>query len=123
MILDDLTSAGGRFIAVTPEKPENAEETIEKAQAGYRVLIDPEGDVGKAFRVQFALDAKTKKAYKNYGIDLEQANVNGRWELPAPATFVIDTDGVSRWAHAEWDYSTDHRADPDEVIAAVRELQ
>ncbi len=119
---DDLTAAGGQFIAITPEKPEDAQATIEKANAGYRVFIDPEGDVGKAFRVQFEVDAETRKAYKNYGIDLEKANANGLWELPAPATFVIDTKGVIRWVHAEWDYRADHRAEPDEVIAAVRDL-
>lgn len=120
---DDLRSAGGQFIAITPEKPEDAQETLEKANAGYRVFIDPEGDVGKAFRVQFELEQKTQKRYKNYGIDLEQANANGRWELPAPASFVIDTDGVVRYAHATWDYSAKARARPDEVIAAVRDAQ
>jgi len=120
---DEITDAGGQFIAVTPEKPENAVNTLEKAHAGYRVLIDPEGDVGKAFRVQFQVDPKTKKKYKNYGIDVEASNVNGRWELPAPATFVIDTDGVIRWAYASWDYRADSRAKPDEVIAAVKALE
>ncbi|MCB9847706.1 MAG: AhpC/TSA family protein [Phycisphaeraceae bacterium] len=120
---DDLTEAGGRFIAVTPEKPEDAQNTMDKADAGYRVFIDPQGDVGKAFRVQFELDASTQKKYMGYGIDLSKSNANGRWELPAPATFVIDTDGVVRYAHAEWDYRTDHRADPDEVIEAVRGLK
>jgi len=119
---DDLTAAGGQFIAITPEKPEDAQTTIEKAEAGYRVFIDPDGEVGKAFRVQFEVDAETRKAYKNYDIDLEKANVNGRWELPAPATFVIDTDGVIRWVHANWNYKADQRAEPDAVIAAVRGL-
>jgi len=120
---DELTSAGGRFIAITPEKPEDAIETLEKANAGYRVFVDPQGDVGKAFRVQFELDAKTQKKYKGYGIHLEESNASGRWELPAPATFVIDTHGVIRYAHASWDYSDKARANPDEVIAAVRELK
>jgi len=120
---DDLNSAGGNFIAITPEKPEDAEETMEKANAGYRVFIDPDGDVGKAFRVQFELDQKTQKRYKGYGINLEQANLSGKWELPAPASFVIDSDGVIRYAHATWDYSAKARANPDEVIAAVRDAQ
>jgi peroxiredoxin len=120
---DDLTSAGGQFIAITPEKPEEAIETMEKAKAGYRVFIDPEGDVGRAFRVQFELDAETQKKYKGYGIHLDESNVSGRWELPAPATFVIDTDGVIRYAHASWDYSDKARANPDGVIEAVRKLR
>lgn len=120
---DDLTSAGGTFIAITPEQPEDAQETLEKTDAQYSIYIDPAGDVGKAFRVQFELEQSTQKRYKEYGIDLEQANVNGQWELPAPASFVIDTEGVIRYAHASWDYSAKARAKPDEVIAAVRDAR
>ena len=36
------------------------------------------------------------------------------------ATFVIDKDGIIRWAFADWDYK--QRADPDAVIAAVRAI-
>jgi len=44
----------------------------------------------------------------------------GTWELPAPATFVIDREGIIRWAFADWDYRK--RADPDDVIKVVRSL-
>jgi len=120
---DELIAAGGQFIAVTPETPENAIDTLENANAGYRVFIDPEGDIGKAFRIQFELDPETVRKYKGYGINLDCANASGRWELPAPATFVIDTEGVIRYVHAEWDFSTAARANPDEVIDAVRGLR
>ena len=44
----------------------------------------------------------------------------GEWTLPAPATFVIDTEGVVQWVWADWDYSK--RADPDDVIEAVKKI-
>ncbi len=32
----------------------------------------------------------------------------------------MDNEGVIQWAYADWDYKK--RVDPDEVIAAVRDL-
>ena len=118
--LDALKAAGGTFIALTPEKPDLASATREKAGGGYAVYSDSTQAAAKAFKVQFAFDAQAQAKYKGYGVDLSKNNASATWELPAPATFVIDKEGVIRWAFADWDY--EKRADPDTVIAAVKAL-
>lgn len=118
--LDALKAAGGTLIALTPEKPDLASATREKAGGGYAVYSDSTQSAAKAFKVQFAMDAATQTKYKGYGIDLSKNNASATWELPAPATFVIDKEGVIRWAFADWDY--EKRADPDTVIAALKAL-
>lgn len=119
--LGDLKAAGGKFVALTPERPNLAAATREKIGADYEVYSDPRHEAAKAFKVHFAVDDATREKYLGYGMDVGQANVSGTWELPAPATFVIDRDGVIRWAFADWDYKK--RADPDEVIEAVRQVR
>lgn len=118
--LPELTAAGGNFVALTPERPDAAAATAAKTRATYAVFTDPAHEAAKAFKVHFTVDDATRKAYAGYGIDLAKNNGSGTWELPAPATFVIDRAGVVRWAFADWDYTK--RADPDDVIAAVRAL-
>ncbi len=118
--LPELTAAGGTFIALTPESPDAAAATAGKTKATYAVLTDPDHSAAKAFNVHFTVDDATRKTYSGYGIDLEKNNASGTWELPAPATFVIDREGVVRWVFADWDYKK--RANPDEVIAAVRQI-
>jgi peroxiredoxin len=118
--LDELADAGGTFIAISPETKQHAIETETKHGGQYVTLIDADGGAMRAFKLGFAVDEKTKSKYKGFGIDLDNWNSNGKWELPAPATFVIDKDGVVRWVFARWDYTT--RADPDEVIAEVKKL-
>src|SRR5207249_2865525 len=52
---------------------------------------------------------------------LEDASgASGKAELPVPATFLIDGNGTIRLAHVDVDYT--RRLDPDDVIAALREL-
>lgn len=118
--LPELTAAGGTLVALTPQKPELVDETKSEHELEYVVLSDAEGEAGRAFMVQFSLDKKTIEKYKGYGIDLTEHNAEGEWTLPAPATFVIDTDGIIRWVWADWDYS--QRADPDDVIKAVEKI-
>jgi len=118
--MDDLASAGGTFVAISPETAEHAVETEKKTKGDWVTLVDAQGKAMRAFRVGFKVDDKTEQRYRGFGINLDTHNASGRWELPAPSTFVIDKDGVVRWAFNDWDYKK--RADPDQVIAEVRKL-
>ena len=41
------------------------------------------------------------------------------WQLPIPATYVVGSDGVVRYAFADPDWT--RRAEPDELVAVVRD--
>lgn len=116
--LAELKAAGGTLVALTSERPDLAAATREEAKADYAVYSDGEFAAAKAFRVHFVVDDDTKSQYRQFGLKVAESNVSGTWELPAPATFVIDREGVIRWAFADWDYK--RRADPDDVIKAVK---
>lgn len=118
--LPELASAGGSLVAVTLEKPEQMEATQAKAAPDITILGDPAAEAAKAFGLLFTVDEATQKKYKGYGIDVAANNSNGQWTLPHPGTFVIDTQGVIRWAWVEEDYRK--RADPEEVISAVKAI-
>lgn len=118
---DELKAAGGRLIALTPEAPDRAVKTREKNKLGFSVYSDYALEAARRYKVAFEVDEKTQKAYKGFGVDLAEWNANHEWKLPAPGTFVIGTDGVIRYAFADWDYKK--RADPEEVIGAVRKLK
>lgn len=119
--MDDVRAAGGTFVALTPESPEKADATREEVNGEYMVLSDTDHEAARAFRVHFNVDPETRELYETrYNIFVDRYNASRTWELPAPATFVIDRDGVIRYAFADWDYRK--RADIDEVIAALRAL-
>lgn len=120
--LDEVKGAGGKFIAISPEKPELARGTSKKSHLSYVVLSDSTNKAAEAFDVLFTVDAETRKKYEGYGIDLGEANASGEWKLPHPATFIIDRQGVVRYAHVDPDYAKG-RADPGEVIDALKNLK
>ena len=55
-----------------------------------------------------------------FRVDLEQHNAGAGWSLPIPAAYVVNSRGHVTYAFAEHDWS--RHAEPDELLAAVREV-
>ncbi|MCL4220294.1 MAG: AhpC/TSA family protein [Phycisphaerales bacterium] len=119
--LEELRDLGGELIAITPESPGFASQTAGKHGLGFTVLSDARGEAAARFDLGFTLDARTRERYRGLGIDLEQVNAQKNWDLVIPATYLIDEDGVIRYAYVNEDYTK--RARPDEVLAALRRLE
>ena len=117
--LPEIEALGARLVAITPETPDNALTTQEKNEIAFDVLSDDGNRVASAFGLTFRLPDAVNDLYKGFGIDLEASNGEGSQTLPVPATFVIDKGGKVIKAFVDADYTT--RAEPDEVIAALKE--
>lgn len=119
--LDELRATGADFIAITPESPEFALKTGDENEVDFTILSDPDNSAAQAFGVGFQLDPATISRYRGFGINLASTNASGQWTLPHPGTFIIDRDGIVRYSYVSADF-VNGRADPDQVIAALREL-
>ncbi|MEC4805623.1 MAG: hypothetical protein SAJ12_16625 [Jaaginema sp. PMC 1079.18] len=56
--------------------------------------------------------------YKSFGIDVAAHNGNEDFELPIPATYVVQPNGEIVYAFVDGDYTK--RAEPSEVVDAVK---
>ena len=72
----------------------------------------------EAFRIAYRVDDATLKTLAQHGIDLEAASGEKHHELPAPAVFVVATDGRIQFEYVNPDYSV--RVHPDLLLAAAR---
>jgi peroxiredoxin len=86
----------------------------------FEVLSDVGNKVAERFGIVFAVPDDVHNRYERFGIDLDTWNADGKRTLPLPATYVLDTDGTIVHAFVEEDYTL--RAEPAEVLAAVRKL-
>lgn len=94
---------------------------IDKLSLKYSVLTDAGNLVARKFGLVFELDPGLRKAYEGFGLDLGKLNVDGKWELPVPATFVLDHTGAVVFRHMDPDYTT--RVEPEDVVDALKKLQ
>jgi peroxiredoxin len=82
------------------------------------VLLDLGNQVARDYGLVFALSDDLRDVYESFfKIDLARFNGDESWELPIPATFVIDTDGTIVYSKAHADYTARH--EPAEVVAAI----
>lgn len=76
--------------------------------------------MAQRYGLTFTLPEDLKKIYLQFNIDLEKYNGDGSWTLPLPARFIIDQEGIIRYAAINADYTV--RPEPEETIAALRNI-
>ncbi len=86
------------------------------------MVSDVTSEVLKKYRLWFAVPQEIKELYRDkFGINLEKHNGKGRWELPVPATYVLDGQGVVRAGVADPDHTV--RMDIEEILAALKSIR
>lgn len=117
--LASIEGAGAKLVAIAPELPEKAAETASENDLTFQVFTDADNQLGKAFGIVFTLPDAIRPIYQQR-IGLAAYNGNDNDQLPLAATYVIDREGVIRWAYLESDYK--QRAEPRDIVAAVEAL-
>jgi len=102
--LDFIKEKGATIMAVSPEKPDNISKTVEKTKAAYSVLFDDSLKIMKSYGVAFAVDSSTVERYKKFGLDLNDANGSNGANLPVPAIYIINKEGIIVFKHFDPDY-------------------
>jgi peroxiredoxin len=111
-----IKSKGASVITITPEKQDNIVKTIDKTKASFPILHDEGLAIMKSYDVAYKVDAKTVEAYGKYGMDFNQMNgeTNGA-NLPVPAVYVINKEGVIVYKYFDVDYRK--RSSVKEILA------
>ncbi|MEL7504124.1 MAG: peroxiredoxin-like family protein [Cyanobacteria bacterium J06554_6] len=118
-LLPEFKQAGAQLVAISPELPDHSLSVTEKNELEFAVLSDVGNKVAKDYGLVFTLDPTLRPIYEKFGIDVPASNGDDSYELPMPATYVIDQSGNIRFAFADADYTK--RAEPQAVLAVVKQ--
>lgn len=118
--LDSAEAAGATLVAISPNVPDESLSLIEKHGLSFPVLSDHENLVAKQFNIVFEMEEGLVEHYKEIGRNIDKMNGSEKWEVPVPATYVIDQQGVIRYAYVDLNHRV--RAEPADVIAAAAAL-
>ena len=111
---------GASLVAITPEKPDNSLSTAEKDALAFDVCSDLDLSVSRSYGLVFELYEELKPVYRKIAKDLSEWNASGTWELPIPATYVVDRTGRIRLAYVDANYAT--RLEPEVILETLRSL-
>ncbi|MEM6598996.1 MAG: peroxiredoxin-like family protein [Cyanobacteria bacterium P01_C01_bin.69] len=119
-VLPKIKAAGASLLAISPQAPDTSLSTAEKNELEFEVLSDQGSNVAESYGLAFTLPDELQKLYTELNHVLPKVNGTPDWQLPVPATFVIDQDRKIILAYADVDYR--NRLEPADAIAALKEL-
>jgi len=119
--LPEIKANNTTLLAISPELPNHSLTTQEKNELKFPVLSDPDNQVAKKFGLVFELDNKLVPLFKeNFNWDLVAINGTQKVELPIPATYVVDREGIIQFAFVQSDYT--QRAEPERILEILRKI-
>ncbi len=121
LVLPEIESLGAQLVTVSPNLPDKSLSTIEKNDLAFEVLSDVGNHVARNFGLVFTLSEELRPIYASFGIDIPAFNGDDTFELPIPATYVIDTDGTITYAFVDADYTK--RLEPAKIVEIIKNMK
>jgi peroxiredoxin len=119
-VLPEIERLGAELVAVSPQVPDSSIATAMRDSLEFYVLSDVGNRVASELGIVYTLPSALCDVYQKR-LNLSAYNADTSCQLPLAATWVIDRDGVIRWAFLDADYRK--RAEPADIVRALRALQ
>lgn len=119
-ILPQIKQHGATLVGISPELPDKSMNTVEQHQLQFEVLSDVGNKVAEQFGIVMKIPEVIRPLYLEWGLNLPAINGEESWELPIPATYVINTDGKIISAYVNKNYT--ERMEPADIIKALETL-
>jgi len=120
-VYDQFRQAGIELVVLSPQ---SLDKTRKQAMAGklkFNLLADKDNETAKAFGLVYTFPEDLKSVYLNVvKVDVQAVNETDSWQLPIPARFVIDGNGIIRDVKADPDYR--YRPEPSEALVIARDV-
>ncbi len=117
---EEIKEEGFQIIAVSPDNAEHLQKTVDKEELNYTLLSDAKMELARKMGIAFKMDKKTLKKYKLFGINLEKASGESHFQLPAPAVFILDKEGVIRMSYVNPNYKV--RLNANVLLTVIKSM-
>lgn len=89
-LVTDKKSIATHFLAISPQKTEISSQLCQNNNISLTILSDEGNEVAKKYGLVFTLPDNVRDLYKNLGANLPDFNGDNSYQLPIPATYIID---------------------------------
>lgn len=103
--LASFIAKGVTVAAVSPELPSQSLTTVEKNDLRFEVLSDVGNHFARKLGLVWKQPETLRPVFERFGFNLNARNGDDSFEVPIPATLLVDTKGVVRNVHITPDYT------------------
>lgn len=114
LLLPQIEQAGASLVAISPQTVQQSFFMADQHKLRFPLLSDAGNLVARQFGLVYRVPDDQQAIYRRSFVNLPFANGDNSWELPIPATFVIEGDGTILYASSEEDYT--RRPEPEEIL-------
>ena len=118
LLIPEIQAAGASLIAISPQTVQQSFFMADQHKLQFPLLSDVGNDVARQFGLVYRVPEFQQAVYRRAFINLPLANGDESWELPIPATYLVERDGTVIYASSNPDYT--ERPEPGEILSAVK---
>lgn len=116
-IAPQIEAARASIVAVSPQTEKQAYFMHDQHKLRFQMLVDSHNTVARQFGLVYRVPEEQQAIYQRTFVNLPFVNGDPSWELPIPATYVIERDGRILFASADEDYT--ERPEPLEILRVL----
>jgi peroxiredoxin len=117
-IIPEIESAGASLVAISPQTVKQSFFIADQHWLRFALLSDAGNQVARQFGLVYRVPEEQQAINRRAFINLPFINGDESWELPIPASYVIDCAGNVLFASANEDYT--ERPEPAEIAERLR---
>jgi peroxiredoxin len=121
LVVPRIESAAASLIAISPQTVKQSFFMHDQHKLRFPLLSDAGNSLARQFGLTYRVPVEQEAIYRRAFVNLPLTNGDESWELPIPATFIVDRDGSILYASANEDYTD--RAEPAEIIRVLERAQ
>ncbi|HVM93807.1 MAG TPA: peroxiredoxin-like family protein [Terriglobales bacterium] len=114
-IAAQIANAGAQTIAISPQTEKQTFFMHDQHRLGFPILVDAGNELARQFGLVYKVPEEQQKLYRSTFINLPFINGDDSWELPIPATYIVDRDGSVLFASSNEDYT--ERPEPLDILS------
>ncbi len=114
LILPQIVQAGASLAAISPQTIKQSYFMHDQHKLRFPLLSDAANQVARQFGLTYRVPPMQEAVYRRAFVNLPFTNGDESWELPIPATYILDRDGTILYASANEDYT--ERPEPADIL-------
>jgi peroxiredoxin len=119
LVVPQIEQAGATLVGISPQTVKQSFFMHDQHKLRFPLLSDAGNKVARQFGLTYRVPEAQESVYRRAFVNLAFANGDESWELPIPATYILDRDGTILYASANADYT--ERPEPTDIVKFLQD--
>jgi len=120
LVLPEIEQAEAKLVAISPQTVKQSFVMHDQHKLRFPLLSDTGNQIARKFGLSHQVPELQQTVYRRAFVSLPFTNGDESWELPIPATFILDRDGTILYASANEDYT--ERPEPAAIVEFLKRM-